>query len=68
VSGIGFERSRLDGLMRRAASLDYLREVSIRWQQGGGEADKGEAAATEYKARGCAAEPSQTTCDDRFQG
>jgi len=54
--------------MQRAASLDYLREVLIQWQQGRGEADKGEAAAMEYKVRGCVAEPSRTMCDDRFQG
>jgi len=43
ASAVEIGRSGLDGLMRRAASLDYLKKVSIRWQQGGGEADKGEA-------------------------
>jgi len=59
---------QLDGLMRRAASLDYLRKSVDSMGEGGGEVDKGEAAATENKARGCAAEPSRTTCDDRFRG
>ena len=60
---IEFGQSRLDGLMRCAASLDYNGggiDPKTRWEM----ADKGEAAATENKVRGCAAKPSQTTCDD----
>jgi len=66
ASAVEIGRSALDGLMRRAAGLDYLRKSVDLKREGGGKVDKGEAAATEYKVRGYAAEPSRTTCDDQF--
>ena len=68
VSGFGDLRRLVAAAMagvglKRKATIVLRGKVERR-----GKADKGEAAATEYKARGCAAEPSRTTCDDRFRG